>query len=245
VQTVRKTIRQTPRWKGRWSLLRSPAVLGQEIPLEERASAQASQALHRYGILARELYRREAVFPWSVIAAELQRMEMRGEIRRGFFVDGLSGMQYALPSAIETLRRLRSQPSEGDKGERLVLNTCDPANPFGPGIDLPVPETKRANLRFQRQSSHYLVFQSGEPLFYIEQYGSRIWTLEGEGAEGIGDAIAWLTSLLSQPSPLRPVRTIRTEHIDGDRAARSPLAGLFLEAGFRRDRDQTLTYDGY
>jgi ATP-dependent Lhr-like helicase len=245
VQTVRKTIRQTPGWKGRWSLLRSPAVLGQEIPLEERASAQASQALHRYGILARELYRREAVFPWSVIAAELQRMEMRGEIRRGFFVDGLSGMQYALPSAIETLRRLRSQPNEGDKGERIILNACDPANPFGPGIDLPVQETKRANLRFQRQSSHYLVFQGGEPLVYIEQYGSRIWTFEGEGAGGIGDAIAWLTNLLGQPSPLRPVRTIRIEHIDGDRAARSPLAGLFLEAGFRRDRDQTLTYDGY
>jgi hypothetical protein len=79
----------------------------------------------------------------------------------------------------------------------------------------------------------------------MEQYGVRIWKLGGEGVEGIRSAIAWLTGLLVQPSPLRPVRAIRTEYIDGERAARSPFAGLFLEAGFRRDRDQTLTYDGY
>ncbi len=243
VQTVRKAIQQTPGWNGRWSLLRSPAVLGDKVPLEDRAAAQASQVLHRYGILARELYRREDLFPWPVVAAELQRMEMRGEIRRGYFVDGLSGMQYALPSALETLRRLNSQP--GEKDHRFLLSACDPANPYGPGIEPPATDPSRANPRVLRQPSHHLVFEDGEPLLYIEQYGSRIWTLGREGTEGLKEAISWLTGLLVQPLPLRPVRTIRMEHIDGERAARSPVAGLFLEAGFRRDRDQSLTYDGY
>jgi len=246
VRSVRRAIEQAPGWKGRWSLLSSPGVLGAEMSLEEQAAAQASQVLQRYGILARELYRREDLFPWPVVAAELQRMELRGEIRRGYFVDGLSGMQYALPSAIETLRRLRSQPGEGrDRSERILLNACDPASPYGPGIEPPARDPSRSSPRLVRQASHSLVYEGGEPLIYIEQYGSRIWTLGRVGTETLLEAISWLTSLLSQPSSLQPVRTIRIELIDGERAARSHFAGLFLKAGFRRDRDQTLTYDGY
>jgi ATP-dependent Lhr-like helicase len=244
VQTVRKAIRQSPGWKGRWSLLRSPAVMGDELPLEQQAAAQASQMLERYGILARELYRREDLLPWPVIASELQRMEMRGEIRRGYFVQGLSGMQYALPTAVETLRRLRAEPEETEP-ETIVLSACDPGTPYGPGIQPPLQVEPGEAPRFVRQPSNFLAFRDGRPLLYIESYGSRVWTLGSRDSAALKAGATHLKTLLNRPSPLRSIRTITIEHIDGERAARSPCARLFSADGFNKGPDQTLTYDGY
>jgi ATP-dependent Lhr-like helicase len=74
-------------------------VLGEPLSPEDRAAYQAEQLLDRYGIVARELCKREDILPWSLLAAHLQRMEMQGKIRRGYFIEGLSGMQFAHPSS--------------------------------------------------------------------------------------------------------------------------------------------------
>ena len=108
MNTVRRALKQAPGWSGRWSLVHLSGVMGEHLNGDECARRQAVQLLDRYGIVARELYRREELLPWALIASALQRMELRGEIRRGYFVEGLSGMQFALPAAVEELRRLRS-----------------------------------------------------------------------------------------------------------------------------------------
>jgi ATP-dependent helicase Lhr and Lhr-like helicase len=124
---ARRAIRQVPGWSGRWSLLRTPSVLGEERSATEIAREQAGQLLRRYGIVAREVHRKETMLSWPVIAADLQRLEMRGDIRRGYFLEGFSGMQFALPGAVEKIRSVR----EAEGGSIVVLNSCDPASPYG------------------------------------------------------------------------------------------------------------------
>ncbi len=73
--------------------------------------------LARYGILFRDLLTRESNAPkWRDLTPILRRLEARGEIRGGRFVTGVSGEQYALPEAADSLRAQdprirRSRPS--------------------------------------------------------------------------------------------------------------------------------------
>ncbi len=103
-------------WVGRWSLLRpvESSQSGQLAPAgtwgtrpseEEHAESIARQWLDRYGIVTRDWWRRERPpVSWRAIYRELKRLEYRGEVRRGYFVRGLGGAQFALPSAVERLR---------------------------------------------------------------------------------------------------------------------------------------------
>jgi ATP-dependent Lhr-like helicase len=243
MQTARRALRQVPGWSGRWSLLRTPELLGEEITLEDRARLQAVQLLNRYGIVAREFHQREELLPWPLLAAAMHRMEMRGEIRRGYFVEGLSGMQFALPLAVEESRRLRSvKPAEN---ELLLLNACDPANPFGPGIPLPFPESLKEGRKFARISSHYLIFNHGLPLLLIESYGARIWTLTPTDTEILTKAFRIFAAVLELPAHLRPVKSMTIEHYDGIRPALSSIEPLLRSLGFTRDRNQTMIKETY
>jgi ATP-dependent Lhr-like helicase len=243
MQTVRKAIRQVPGWTGRWSLLRLPAVMGEPLTLEEQAHHQAMQLLRRYGILAREFYRREELLPWALIAAELQRMEMRGEIRRGYFIQGLSGMQFALSAAVEEMRRIRT----GGRGPEapLLMNACDPANPYGPGIEPPGMSSPIEKTRITRAPSNYLVFHRGTPILMIENYGARMWRLAESSIDVILEGLRKFTAMMSLPHPMRPFKEIVIEHCDGKRPVQSSLGEALLSLGFRKDRNQTLRYDGY
>ena len=241
VQSVRRALRQVPGWSGRWSLVRTPGVLGRERTLEEQISGQAMQLLERYGVVARELVRREALLPWSLLALEFQRMELRGEIRRGYFVEGLTGMQYALPEAVESLRQQASESSLTE--EHLFLNACDPSNPFGPGLDPPVDRGQE--IRMTRSPANYLVTQAGLPEIWLEGYGSRIWTLTETADEALRTAATGLQDLLTGVPDTKPVRVLSIQLIDGERATESKYEKVFRESGFRRGPGQSLVWDGY
>ncbi|HEX5034995.1 MAG TPA: DEAD/DEAH box helicase, partial [bacterium] len=115
---------------GRWSLLRparsgasgAKGSLGEPAELE----ALAEQYLRRWGIVFRDLLFRESFAPpWRVLAGIYRRLEARGEIRGGRFVDGFAGEQFALPEALNALRNIRKQPKTG---ELSVINCADPLN---------------------------------------------------------------------------------------------------------------------
>jgi ATP-dependent Lhr-like helicase len=243
MHSVRRAIRQIPGWSGRWSLVYSPGVMGPPVSPEEQAHRHALQLLDRYGIVARELCRREDTLTWPIVAAELQRMELRGEIRRGYFVEGLSGMQYAHPSAVEELRRVRS--AELTCSSALLVNACDPANPFGTGIDLPIGKLRPDGMRFSRIPGNYLVFQAGDPIVFLEDYGTHIWTLAETSENVVLEGLRLFTAMLDLPSYVRPFKAIVVEHCDGMRPANSPLEPVLRSLGFRRDRNQTMRFDGY
>ncbi len=173
-QRVRQRVEQQvapPRWVGRWTLVQRFSVMGKPLSAGERTARQARQLLARYGVVTRECLENEAgSWDWSLIYQELQRQEMRGEVRRGYFVQGLSGAQFALPDVVEQLRALRDT---ADEAEPVVLNTCDPANLYGPareGSDA---------LTFTRVPSTWLAQVRGLPVLVAANTGASITAAPG------------------------------------------------------------------
>jgi ATP-dependent Lhr-like helicase len=119
--------------QGRWSLVESATEAA--LPLDERADRVAGQLLARYGVVFRELTVRESfATPWRDVLRALRRREARGLVRGGRFVSGFIGEQYALPEAVEALRRVRR---EERTGEVIRVRAADPLNLVG--IVLPGP----------------------------------------------------------------------------------------------------------
>src|SRR5690606_17311689 len=100
---------------GRWSLVQE--LVRDSAPATERAHARALTLLHRHGIVTREVAAVEALPGGFQATYEVLRaMEEAGKVRRGYFVDGLGGAQFALPGAVD---RLRAPGDDG--GEPVVL----------------------------------------------------------------------------------------------------------------------------
>ncbi|HXG32586.1 MAG TPA: DEAD/DEAH box helicase [Bryobacteraceae bacterium] len=113
---------------GRWALLRAASGA-------RNTEALARQFLRRWGVVLRELLVRETLAPpWRELSAVYRRMEARGELRGGRFVDGFPGEQFALPEAVEALRAVRRAEKNG---EVVTLSAADPLNLLG--IVLPGP----------------------------------------------------------------------------------------------------------
>jgi ATP-dependent Lhr-like helicase len=237
---ARQALKQVPGWTGRWYLLHTPGIIGDPLSMEEQAAAQALQLLERYGIVARECHAREDLLPWAVLASEFQRMEMRGDIRRGYFVEGLSGMQYALPGAVEELRRHHS-PRESLE-QPVLINACDPANPYGPGVEIGL-QAGIGPQRITRAPWNYLAFHRGTPILLFENEGARIRTLGNGDQVHIRDAVKMFASMLALPAPIRPFREMVVEYCDGVRPVESPLGDVLRSLGFMRDKNQTMRKD--
>ncbi len=106
---------------------RLPAVARPEPPRpDERAvSFVAQRHLARYGVVFKRLLAREKVpVPWRDLVREYRRMELRGEVRGGRFVAGFAGEQFALPEAVELMRRLRRQ----ERPPCPAVSAADPLN---------------------------------------------------------------------------------------------------------------------
>jgi ATP-dependent Lhr-like helicase len=185
-----RTDTQAAPWSGRWSLVYRAGVLGPQLSDEGRAEQLARLLLARYGVVTREcLVHEEVNGDWSWLYPHFQRMELRGEVRRGYFVAGLAGVQFALPEAVERLRK----SSETD--EPIVLNATDPANLFG-------GELSDVALRFSRVPSTHVVLERGQPILVAEDNGERITTLAGIAPDSIPRA---LQAYLARPHAARHV----------------------------------------
>ncbi len=131
--------------EGRWALLPPPDLA---CDPDERAQAVAEQLLARWGVLFRDLLVRETLaVSWREILWALRRLEARGAIRGGRFVTGFVGEQYALPGAVEALRRTRKMERTG---ETVRLSAVDPLNLVGvltPGPRIPAVRTQQVVYR--------------------------------------------------------------------------------------------------
>jgi ATP-dependent Lhr-like helicase len=119
---------------GRWALLHG------DVAVERPRAVEAAcwMLLRRYGIVIRDLLARESNLPpWRELLMGFRRLEDRGEIRGGRFVDGFLGEQFALPVAVESVRGMRGLPLSG---ETITLSAADPLNLIGilvPGERVP------------------------------------------------------------------------------------------------------------
>jgi ATP-dependent helicase Lhr and Lhr-like helicase len=131
---------------GRWSLLGL-----QEAPdfdADELAEATAGQLLARWGVVFRDLMAREQLsVPWRDVLFALRRLEARGLVRGGRFVTGFPGEQFALPEAVDELRKVHKRQPDGT---RVTISAADPLNLAGivtPGPRVPALRTTRLTLR--------------------------------------------------------------------------------------------------
>jgi ATP-dependent helicase Lhr and Lhr-like helicase len=113
---------------GRWSLWRE-RTNAITIEGEKVIERRAWQLLRRYGVMFRDLLARESYAPsWRSLLVVYRRLEARGEIRGGRFVNGFVGEQFALPEAIE---RLRAERRSKDPDEPVLVSSADPLNLVG------------------------------------------------------------------------------------------------------------------
>lgn len=183
-------------WVGRWSPVHRFGVLGKEVPAAERADRQARQLLARHGVVTRDaLVDETGSWEWGLIYQQLRRLEMRGEVRRGYFVQGLPGLQFALPEVVERLRALRD--SEGDDLEMVVMNACDPANLYGPVRDDGPRTAPGEPLAFARVPSTWLVVDRGLPVLVARNGGAHVTVTQGMDRELIERALYVLLEHLS------------------------------------------------
>lgn len=123
---------------GRWELVKRPVRGTANFSTPTEVDVIVKTLLARYGVVFRRLLEREANLPpWRELLGLLRRLEARGEVRGGRFVAGFSGEQFALPGAVETLRRLKkTAPAR----QFIGVSSTDPLNLVGivlPGLRIP------------------------------------------------------------------------------------------------------------
>ena len=217
--------RRVPTAGGRWSCV-APA-LSDPPPQTERLLATARSLLARYGVVSREVAAHERVAGgFSAIYPVLRAMEDAGQVRRGWFIDGLGGAQFALPGAVDRLRMPRGGAEASDHVQ--ILAADDPAQPYG-GL-LPWPPTALETSAPRRVSGAKVVLVGGHPILYVSR-GAR-------GLTVFRRALHEATELRHGTDALRDergYRSLRIERLDGVLPAESPSAIHLVEAGFLRD----------
>ncbi len=207
--------------QGRWSLT-APLFANAPGP-GARLRAQAELMMERYGIVTRETVLAEGVpGGFSTLYAELGNLELLGTARRGYFVEGLGGAQFALPGAVE---RLRSLP-EAD-GSFLVLAATDPANPYGASLPWPKLEGGR---RPGRTPGAHLLLRDGEPLVFVERGGRGLLRLRALDEGELGEAMRALADAVVAGQ----LPKLAVEKLDGEAVIGSGHEEALIEAGFSR-----------
>jgi ATP-dependent Lhr-like helicase len=152
---------------GRWS--RFPAVAAKVDP-RQRTERWAQQLLHRHGVMFRDLLAREDLAPpWGELVTIYRRWEAQGRVRGGRFVTGVGGEQYALPEAVDRLRRLRDESTTDCQSvlqHCVILSAADPLNLVGiitPGPRIPAVSRAALALVDGRLVASY---QSGRVAFH-------------------------------------------------------------------------------
>ncbi|MGH8925953.1 MAG: Lhr family helicase [Acidimicrobiia bacterium] len=198
-----------PHAGGRWSLLRSP-----DPDPTTAAAAWANVLLNRYGVLTRAQVAAEGVpGGYTRLYPVLSKMEEVGKLRRGYFIEGMGGAQFALPGAVDRLR--------GDLRSRVLgMASTDPANPYGAA--LPWPETGG---RFQRAAGTYVILGEGSLLAYLDRGGRRL-SLLAEGMDSYGEIAREVAAIAGRQ------RRMRIERIDDHPALSVPFGSTLTEWGF-------------
>jgi ATP-dependent helicase Lhr and Lhr-like helicase len=199
--------------QGRWSTT-DGLFRGESDP-----RALAELLLERQGIVTRDGVRAEGIpGGYAPVYRELRRLEILGTCRRGYFVEGLGGAQFALPGAVE---RLRERPAEETA---LVLAAADPAQPYGAALPWP----KRAGARAARVAGAYVVLLSGEPALFVDRGGRSLVPLREPEGQWLRTALAALVENM----PRMRLKRLAVERFDGVAVAETEIMPLLTEAGF-------------
>ena len=173
----------------------------------------AAVLLDRHGVLTREAVRGEGhAGGYAAVYPVLRAMEEAGRVRRGYFVAGLGGAQFALAGAVD---RLRARPFDDAGPTALVLAATDPANPYGVALPWPVKGPQRA-------AGAYVVLIDGVASLYLERGGRALVTLRPYDGSWEHAAVEALGSLVVDGR----LRRLALERFDDE------LSPVLRSAGF-------------
>ncbi len=211
---------------GRWSRVLTPRRAPSPTA---RAKALAEQLLSRHGLLTRGAVVFEGVpGGFSAVYPILKALEDAGRVRRGYFVAGLGGLQFAQPGALERLRQRRE--ADSDTPGAVVLAAADPANPYGAA--LPWPEVP--DLRPQRAAGSHVVLVDGALAAFLARGGCDVAPLvpadEPERSRVAGAAARALRAWCERSGR----SALGWAGREGAVLAQGPFAPFLLEAGFVR-----------
>jgi ATP-dependent Lhr-like helicase len=205
--------------QGRWSLA---AALFPAESSDRRALAEL--LLERHGIVTRDGVRGEGVRGgYGAVYGELRSLETLGVCRRGYFVEGLGGAQFAVPGAVERLRELRAA-ARGEEPAALVLAAADPAQPYGAALPWP----RRAGARAARVAGAWVVLLDGEAALFVERGGRSLVPLREPDDDWLRPALQALVAHVRGGGAKR----LAVERFDGAPVVESEAMGLLVEAGF-------------
>lgn len=178
---------------------------------EQRALAISGALLERYGIVTRDVVLAEKTAGgFSGLYRALSSLEDVGSVRRGYFIEGMGGAQFALPGAVE---RIRMTPDS----YRITLDSTDPANPYGASIAWPSTEGKP-----ERRAGATVALAAGVPIAWLDKSGRRVATFAASP-----DETASTILLLSEERKRSTIAEIdRTDVLD------HALAPVLREHGF-------------
>ena len=221
------SVRPQPTLAGRWSLARELAgTSGTAADHTASSHARAMMLLERYGVVTREAAQHEEIVGgFGAVAGVLRAMEESGKVRRGYFVEGLSGSQFALPGALDRLRAARTD----EEASTLVLSAIDPANPFGLFVDWPALDADAGDIgRARRAAGALVIFVDARPALFVERGGKKLLVFQRapDAADPLARAIDALRAVLAR-------KGLRVAEVNGRPALRSPMAGVLERAGFR------------
>jgi ATP-dependent Lhr-like helicase len=194
---------------GRWSLVQD---LVRDATATERQAARAEQMLERHGVVVRDAVLSERLpGGFAGLYPVYAALEEAGRVRRGYFVEGAGGAQFALAGAVD---RLRSAPPFTG-----VLAASDPANPYGSATGWP-----GSSGRPSRSAGAYVVLIDGAAAAFVERGGRSVLTFDNSNDPRLLAAIA-------ETAGTR-ISRMTIERIDGATAADTPLGRALLESGF-------------
>ncbi|GGO66056.1 DEAD/DEAH box helicase [Nonomuraea cavernae] len=232
---------------GRWWLLPSPAA-----DATQRAQAQAEALLERHGVVTRGAVTSERLpGGFTPVYQVLRAYEESGRCRRGYFVEGLGGAQFALPGAVDRMRAMapgiapgsvgpagegsadafgpggsRASGASRDPARRaVVLAAADPANPYGAALPWP-PRSGDAGHRPGRKAGALVVLVDGFLVLYVERGGKTLLSYADD--ERLRPAVDALALAVRDGA----LGKLTVERADGASIVDSPLAAALEEAGF-------------
>ena len=186
---------------------------------------QSPEALREVGlgVLTREAVVGEA-WPggFASLYPVLRAMEESGRIRRGYFVEGLGGSQFALPGAVDRLRSLRESG-----GAVIAMAATDPANAYGTVLSWP-----QSDGRMARAAGAYCVVDDGRLALYLERGGRSLLT-NGEVEPAHLQALIAIATNAGR---------LEVQKVDGVSVMDSPLKAALREAGFSQTHRSLVAY---
>lgn len=202
---------------GRWSAA---------APLQPLAPDQQLQCwFGRYGLVLHEVSQaEESAQDWLELYDHLDRLELTGQVERGYYLQGVSGRQFALPQVSQQLA------AAARSGEWQVLVACDPAQIYGRLAPHPL-----TGLQWTRLPGTVLVFRDGVAQLVVERYGAKVSCAPGLSAEEQVQAFANCVAAWRERRFWGARRKLLIKQWQQQPAAQSAVGDRLLELGFRRE----------